>query len=213
MEFVREGKKYRNGLGELVELEEKFLFPMLKSSHVANAATMNRNRLMLVPQRTVGEDTVRISKTAARTWEYLVAHTELLKKRASSIYRNRPPFSIFGVGDYAFAPWKVAISGFYKKLLFVVVGQSNGKPIVLDDTCYFLPCQTKEQADFLATLLNSSPAQQFYRAFVFWDAKRPITADLLRKLDIRRLSREAGSEDAFDSLCTKRDQELLLWPD
>jgi hypothetical protein len=30
----------------------------------------------------------------------------------------------------------------------------------------------------LAALLNSAAAQEFYRAFVFWDAKRPITADL-----------------------------------
>ena len=31
MELSREGKKYRNGLGELVELEEMYIYPMLKS--------------------------------------------------------------------------------------------------------------------------------------------------------------------------------------
>lgn len=211
MELAREGRKYRNGLGELVDLEDTYIYPMLKSSHVASAATVNENRFMLVTQRTVGEDTCRIEKNAPRTWEYLVAHAGLLNKRGSSIYRKRPPYSIFGVGDYTFAPWKVAISGFYKKLAFTVVAQSDGKPIVLDDTCYFLPCQTKAQADFLAALLNSPTAREFYKAFVFWDAKRPITVDLLRKLDLRRLSREVGSEDAFDSLCGKAAKEPLLW--
>ena len=104
-----------------------------------------------------------------------------MKKRGSSIYRNRPPFSVFGVGDYSFAPWKVAISGFYKKLEFVVLGPVKGRPVVLDDTSYFLPCQTKEQAEYLTTLLNSPAARSFYKALIFWDSKRPITADLLRR--------------------------------
>jgi hypothetical protein len=210
MELSHEGQRYRNGLGELVELEDDYLYPMLKSSHVANSAATN-NRFMLVTQRTIGESTSRIQKDAPRTWEYLVAHAELLNKRGSSIYRNRPAFSIFGVGDYAFAPWKVAISGFYKRLGFRVIGPKQGKPVVLDDTSYFLPCQTKEQADLVAVLLNSPTAQSFYSAFVFWDAKRPITAELLRKLDLRRLSRELGLEDTFAvHLCTP-DRELLLW--
>jgi len=211
MELSREGREYRNGVGELVELEDSFVYPMLKSSHVAKAATANKNRFMLVTQRTVGEDTVRIQKIAPRTWEYLLAHADLLNKRGSSIYRNRPQFSIFGVGDYSFAPWKVAISGFYKKLAFAVVGPTNEKPVVLDDTCYFLPCQTMEEADFLAALLNSLPAQEFYRVFVFWDSKRPITAELLGRLDLRRLSNEVGAEDAFNNLCRIPDRKLLLW--
>jgi hypothetical protein len=211
MELRGEGTAYQNGLGELVELEDTFIYPMLKSSHLARTATANQNRFMLVTQRRVAENTAPIARLAPQTWEYLEAHADLLNKRGSSIYRNRPPFSIFGVGDYSFAPWKVAISGFYKKMKFVVVGQTNHKPVVLDDTSYFLPCQKKEQAEFLAMLLNSPPALQFYKAFVFWDSKRPITADLLRRLDLRRLSREVGVEDTFNALCRKPERQLLLW--
>ena len=121
----------------------------------------------------------------------------MFSRRASSIYRDRPAFAIFGVGDYSFAPWKVAISGFYKKLAFVPVGPVNGKPVVFDDTSYFLPCETRQQAVFLAALLNSPVAQSFYSAFVFWDSKRPITAELLRRLDLRRLAKELGVAREF----------------
>ena len=38
----------------------------------------------------------------------------------------------------------------------------------------------KRQADYISDLLNAPAAQAFYRAFVFWAPKRPITADLLR---------------------------------
>lgn len=208
MELTREGGKYRNGLGELVELEDTHVYPMLKSSQVAGTAVRG-NRFMLVPQKTIGEDTVRIRKAAPRTWAYLLGHADQLNKRGSSIYRDRPPFSIFGVGDYSFAPWKVAISGFYKKLAFVAVGPRDGRPVVLDDTSYFLPCPTQEAADFLAALLHSTPAREFYRAFVFWDAKRPITADLLRKLDLRHLSSELGLEENFNALCRGLEKDFL----
>ena len=198
MEVFLEGERYRNGLGELVELEEACLYPMLKSSGLANGRRSG-NRRMIVTQRTIGEDTAVIQATAPKTWAYLTAHADLLNKRASSIYRNRPPFSVFGIGDYSFAPWKVAISGFYKRLGFSSVGPVKGRPVVLDDTSYFLPCETEKQAEYLASLLNSPPAQAFYGAFVFWDAKRPITVDLLRRLDLRKLAVELGSEEEFDT--------------
>jgi hypothetical protein len=200
MELRREGGHYRNGLGELVELEEACLYPMLKSSGVANGGRRG-SRCMIVTQRAIGEDTAAIQETAPMTWAYLTAHAGLLNHRRSSIYRNRPPFSVFGVGDYSFAPWKVAISGFYKKLEFVVLGPVKGKPVVLDDTSYFLPCRTREQAGYLAAMLNSPVARSFFEAFVFWDGKRPITADLLRRLDLRKLAVELGSEQEFDTYC------------
>ena len=124
--------------------------------------------------------------------KYLQLHSNHLDQRASSIYRNRPKFSVFGVGPYSFAPWKVAISGFYKHLNFRCIGPIEGKPVVLDDTCYFLPCQTEHDAKALAQLLNSQAAKGFFQSFIFWDAKRPITAQLLASLDLEMLAEEAG---------------------
>jgi hypothetical protein len=58
---------------------------------------------------------------------------------------------------------------------------------VFDDTIYFLACQSRQEAELLASLLNSAPAREFYSAFIFWDSKRPITVDVLRRLDLRKL--------------------------
>jgi hypothetical protein len=84
-----------------------------------------------------------LQRSAPKAWQYLLANGAVLAKRGSSIYRNRPRFSIFGVGEYSFSPWKVAISGLYKKLEFVEVPPFRDRPVVLDDTCYFFPCQSK----------------------------------------------------------------------
>jgi hypothetical protein len=197
MELSRECDKYRNGLGQIIDIEDVYVYPMLKSSHLATNGEKKRNRFMLVTQKAVGGQTNRIEEDAPKTWAYLMSHVDLFHKRASSIYRDRPAFSVFGVGEYSFAPWKVAISGFYKRLAFVPVGPAEGKPVVFDDTSYFLPCSTRQQAILLATLLNSPVARSFFSAFIFWDAKRPITAELLRRLDLARLARELGVEKEF----------------
>ena len=192
MELRREGAGLRNGLGEPVSIEPDHLYPMLKGSQVAREARPRPGRWMLVPQRAVGDDTERIRSRAPRTWRYLQRHARLLDARASSIYRGRPRFSVFGVGDYAFAPWKVATSGLHKRLSFAVVGPAGARPVVLDDTCYFIACEDEREALALHTLLESEPAREFYSAFVFWDSKRPITVELLRRLDLGAVAREAG---------------------
>ncbi len=179
---------YRNGLGETVKLEETFLFPMLKSSDLSKGSAPSR--YMLVTQTAIGEDTARIARKAPLTWRYLESHSDALDARSSAIYRNRPRYSVFGVGNYSFAPWKVAISGFYKHLEFRTVAPVNGRPVVLDDTCYFLPCENEGEAEYLKDLLNSETARGFFRSFIFWDAKRPITASLLASLDIGLLAEE-----------------------
>ena len=184
---------FENGLGEVVRLESTYLYPMLKSSELMKPHP-TPSRYMLVTQRAVGEETSPIEHDAPRTWDYLQSHADHLDGRAGAIYRNQPRFSVFGVGAYSFAPWKVATSGFYKRLDFRCVGPVEDKPVVLDDTCYFLPCRTEHDAGLLAELLNSEAAGSFFRSFIFWDAKRPITAQLLACLDLGILAEEAGAQ-------------------
>ena len=196
MELRRYGRdSYVNGFQEKVRLEPRFLFPMLKSSEVANGTVAKPTRWMLVTQSTIGDDTNRIESQAPKTWRYLCAHADRLDRRGSTIYRNRARFSVFGVGPYTFAPWRVAISGFYKKLDFRAVGSFEGKPIVLDDTCYFVPCGSKVEAERVHDLLRSEPAQELLRAFTFWDSKRPITVGLLSRLDLFLVAQELDADD------------------
>lgn len=180
---------YTNSLTDVVELEYDFIYPMLKSSDLMRD-NLTPSRYMVVPQLKVGDDTDHVKWHSPQTWSYLCKHANLLDSRASSIYRNRPQFSVFGIGPYAFAPWKVAISGLYKSLNFRCIGPFENKPVVLDDTCYFLPCRTESDAQILLDILNSEYAQGLFRSLVFWDTKRPVTAHLLESLDIEALAAE-----------------------
>jgi hypothetical protein len=204
----RENKngKLINGLDEAVDLEEDFLYPLIKSSDVAPARfeTISHSdgsrseitRRALVPQRHVGQETDSIADRAPKTWRYLLQYAERLDRRASRVYRRQPRFSIFGVGPYTFSAWKVAVSGFYKAPQFVAVGPVRGQPVVCDDTCYFLNCTTAAKARALARLLNGPLACEFFSAFVFPDAKRPLTAEILGSLDLAALAAAPGATDS-----------------
>ena len=178
-------------VGERVDLEPELVFPLRKGSEVANGR--GGERFVVLPQRAVGEDTTRLRERAPRAWAYLEAHRPRLDARRSSVYRGQPPFAIFGVGPYAFAPYKVAICGLYKRLRFTLVGPEDGRPVIFDDTVYFLPCATRDEAAALAAALNGPRARRFFEARVFWDAKRPIQKSLLAALSLDALLRLEGA--------------------
>ncbi|MCZ6804758.1 MAG: SAM-dependent methyltransferase [Proteobacteria bacterium] len=205
MEFTIEDSSYRNGLNEEVKLEKKYLYPLLKSSDVANGRTNTWRKEVLITQKKVGEETKSIAINAPKTWDYLLKHRDYLDKRTSSIYRDKPDFSVFGIGPYTFKEWKIAISGMYKKLSFEIVGPLGDRLVIFDDTVYFLSFDTEEEANFIYTMLTSIPAQQFFESMIFWDEKRPITAAILRRLSLKSLSQELDLYDKYMSYSSYSD--------
>lgn len=201
-ELVRKSYGYENGFGENVDIEDEVLFPLLKSSDLARSR--DPRKWLLVPQQSMVASPEDLQRTAPKAWQYLLGNAELLAQRASSIYRNRPRFSIFGVGDYSFAPWKVAIAGLYKRLAFVKVNRFQDRPVVFDDTCYFFPCKSEEECDMLHNFVQSDPAQEFWSSLVFWDAKRPITAQILNTLDLAALARTLGVNSTMARFLAER---------
>jgi len=191
MEFTKQGKGLVNGLGELVDIEMDYVFPLLKSSDLGNGRVVIRKEVFWI-QRHTGDDTQEIMHRAPRTWTYLKQYASVLDDRKSSIYANRPRFCVFGIGSYSYAQWKVAISGLYKRVSFVAVPPYDGRPVMVDDTCYSIPCKSREEAEFLIELLESAPAQEFLKALIFTDSKRPITIDVLRRLSLVELARRLG---------------------
>ena len=200
MELIKQEEGYLNGFGEYVFLEDDYLYPMLKSSDLANKRINNIDRWMIVTQKFIGEDTSRIQEIAPLTWKYLEKYDHFLKNRLSKIYQNRPKYSIFGVGPYTFSPWKVAISGFYKEIKFGLIAPFNDKPVVFDDTCYFLPAKSYEEGVILFSLLDHPVTHDFYNAFIYWDAKRPVTKQILQQLDMKKLLKEIGYSTFLDIL-------------
>ncbi len=184
--------------GSHVDVEPDRLFPLAKGADVANDRVQASVRRLLVPQKSINEDTSQLKKQHPKTYRYLDSHRDAFAARKSSIYRDRDRFALFGIGPYTFAPYKIAICGLYKRLQFTLIGPIKGQPVVMDDTCYFLSLKTKRQAVFVLRLLTSAEATEFFQARIFWDAKRPITADVLRRLDLRKLAQALNCESEYE---------------
>ncbi len=186
MEITRTETGFTNKLEEHFLLEEDLVFDILKSSDLKSLIACKAKKCTIITQKRIGQDTVYLS-SYPKTFNYLQAHKSMFEERKSSIYRGKPAFSIFGIGDYSFAPYKVAISGLYKTFHFTIITPNkDNKPVMLDDTCYFIGFENVEEAAFITTLLNSSCVKQFLKSISFPDSKRMITKDILMKIDLRK---------------------------
>ncbi|OLP19248.1 hypothetical protein BST81_05665 [Leptolyngbya sp. 'hensonii'] len=184
MELTQKGPgRFQNQLGETVDIEPAYLYPLLKSSDLFRDRSGSQ-RAVIVTQTRLGQDTAHLEKEAPRLWRYLQHHQAFFARRKSSLYQNKPAFSMFGVGDYTFSPYKVAIAGFYAEPRFRLLTSVHDRPMLLDDTCYFLPCHSLDQAQQIQAFLSSPPCLGFIQAQVFPDAKRPITKKLLQSIQL-----------------------------
>ena len=190
---------YENGLGERVSVEPDYVYPLLKCSDLANNRT-DPQKAVIVTQRKVGEDTSVIEDRAPATWRYLQLHADRFAARKSSIYKAGMQFAMFGVGEYSFTPWKVAISGLHRSLLFQVVGHVDEQPVFFDDTCYYLSFQSEDQARLVAAILNSPLSRRYLSCLAFADAKHPVTVDLLQRINLALLAEESGFGNEWQKL-------------
>lgn len=206
MELVHDDRP-RTRDGEAVEIEDDYLYPLLKCTDVFRGRTGLR-KWVIVPQKAFGEDTRSLERVAPKLWAYLSDNADVLDGRKSSIYRSRPRFSVFGLGEYSFAPYKIAVSGLHKSPEFRLVGPIAGKPVFFDDACYLLPFWDRLEAAAVAALLRTDPVKAFFRTLTFWDAKRPITKKLLRRIDLAAVAAAVDTEEVL-----KTAEKLLKTPE
>jgi len=104
------------------------------------------------------------------TYGYLKRFEEVLRKRAAfkryftrkdknnRIVETGPFYSMFNVGPYTFAPWKVVWLGFgATEMKAAVVGLVGGKPVMTNQAMHpFVSSDKEDEAHYLCACLNSS---------------------------------------------------------
>ena len=193
MELTVSNGHFHNKSNDIFDLEEELVYPILKSSDLKATTAPHSRRYTIVTQRYVGQDTSYI-KNYPLTYEYLYKNIDSFRNRKSKIYKNKYDFSIFGIGEYSFKPYKVAISGLYKTYHFCLVKPQDGKPVMLDDTCYFIGFDNLEQAEIIWKILNTTLVSDFLKSITFKDAKRMITKDILMRIDFQKIIASGDNE-------------------
>lgn len=206
MELERINGHFINKLSEEITLEEDLIYGFLKSSDLKNTVIKTTRKQVIVTQTRVGQETSYIQHLYPETYKYLITNVSSFQARKSSIYNGKPLFSIFGIGDYSFKPYKVAISGLYKTYHFTLVLPQNDKPVMLDDTCYFIGFDNIEFAIYAIILLNYNKTEEFLKSITFSDAKRVFTKDLLMRLDLLSIAKTITQQEIEEQIIYLNDK-------
>lgn len=187
MELTVKNGTLQNGQKEEVQIEDALVFPLVKSSMFKAPVIDHFSKYVIVTQKKAREETAHLAWELPKTWKYLNDNIESFENRKSVIYRGAPPFSMFGVGNYSYAKYKVGVSGFYKQPLFSLLYSGDGKPVMTDDTSYFICFEQYDMAYVAMLLLNSAKVQEFLTRIAFLDAKRPYTKKVLERIDFEKI--------------------------
>lgn len=205
MELTLNNGMFQNGRNETVPIEEDIVFPLIKSSMFKTPVIHSFSKFVIVTQRKAREETGHLEHEVPKTWKYLNDNIRLFENRKSSIYCNTPLFSMFGVGDYSYSQYKVGISGFYKQPFFSLLYSDNNKPVMTDDTSYFIYFDSFDMAYVAMLLLNSKKVRYFLTNIAFPDAKRPYTKKILERIDFDKIVSCLSMKEL-----TQTEQELNL---
>lgn len=117
-----------------------------------------------------------------QTFAYFKKFEEQLRKRSGfrQYFKPTDPFwSMYDVGSYTLAKWKVVWPGqVAPSLRASVVNAYQNKPIICDQTSYFVGFDEKAHAHFFCAILNSSPIRRYYKAVAYKHTSMHFINDL-----------------------------------
>jgi hypothetical protein len=156
-------------------IETGLLHPLLRGRDVGRWQVRPEARIIMVqhPQKRTGYDEAWLKDTYPKTFSYLQEFETSL--RARSVFRRYFQdtgtfYSMFNIGEYTFAPWKVVWREVASKLDVAVVGpvvtQVTAKCAIPDHTLIMVACQQGEEAHFLCSILNSSPSRFVVQGYI-----------------------------------------------
>lgn len=179
MELTETADGLRNGLGEKAEIEESILYQLYKSSDLYHG----RESRYVVPvyQRDLKDTLDELPVRFPKLCRYLTKHKIHFDGRKSSIYKNRPAFSIFGIGDYTHLKYKVAIGSFYTEPVFQLL-EPTPRPVVVDDTGYMIATDDYAEAVYVFAVLNLNCTKQFLMSVSHPSDKRRFSKEVLARV-------------------------------
>lgn len=146
-------------------IEPDLLYPLLRGRDVKRWKAEPSAYIIMVqdPIKRRGIDEDEMKTKYPKTYMYLKRFEEVLKQRKSRgvtdmIKKGAPFYTMFAVGDYTFAPYKVVWTRI-ANIEAAVVSQKDGKPIIPQETISLVALDNKDEAHYLCSMINSSPFQ------------------------------------------------------
>jgi len=176
-------------------IEPDLLYPLLRWSDVDCFSAEPSGYILLVqdPATRAGIDETLMREQFPRTLEYLKQFRTLLESRAAyRRYQQQGPFyAMYNVGPYTTAPIKVVWRRMDRRLRAAVLEPKDEpllgrRPIIPQETCVLVACDTSDEAHYLCALLNSARINDLAAACQVRGGKGFGTPGMLDFLPLRR---------------------------
>jgi len=148
-------------------IEDFFVYPLIKSQHVEKWRINGYIYTLQVqdPVKRIGYDERWVKINFPKTYSYLKSFEKILLTRA--LYkkymdaRRTPFYTMYNLGDYSYAPYKVVWNQMGNRLNASVVSKVNdrfiGEKLILPEhVLAFFPVNDEKEAHYLCAILNSS---------------------------------------------------------
>lgn len=154
-------------------IEPDFLFPLLRGTDVRRWHAEPVYQVIiphdpLDPAKGLPEQEMQAK--APKTFAYLKRFEAILRQRSGfKLYfdpERAPFYSVYNVGPYTFADYKVCWREVANELIAAVSMPVGPKVPVPDHTLVSVECQSPEEAHYLCALLNSAPSNFIVRGYV-----------------------------------------------
>jgi hypothetical protein len=175
-------------------IEPDLLYPLLRGRDVQRWKAQPSAWILMVqdPEERQGYDEEWLQKNYPRTYGYLKRFEEVLRERAAfkryftrkgksgRIVETGPFYSMFDVGTYTFAPWKVVWRYVASDFIVSVASPTEGKPVVPNEKLMLVACRSEAEAHYLCAVLNSLPVRFAVRSFFVETQIAPHVLERLR---------------------------------
>ncbi len=152
-------------------VETELLYPLLRGRDVQRWNAKPELSILLTHehgQRLKAIPVESMQKDFPKAYSYLARFKDLLQKRPAlkRYFKSDAPFySMFNIGDYSFAPWKVVWREQASELIAAVIGPYEKKPVVPDHKLMSVDVETEKEAHYLCAALNSSPSRMLVASY------------------------------------------------
>lgn len=148
-------------------VEADLVYPLLRGRDVVRWHAEPSAHIVLSqdPKTRQGIPEAEMKRRDPKTFAYLKRFEDRLRVRSGfkQYFRPTDPFySIYNVGPYTMADWKVLWPEVGHTVRAGVCGPAEveaAKPALPDHTIVAVSCRSKQEAHFICALLNSAPAQ------------------------------------------------------
>ena len=160
-------------------IEPDLVYPLLRGSNVRRWYAEPSGHIILANRtdKLAGIPEAEMKRHWPKTYAYLKQFEGNVEKPECGTLRGRrgyfkyfkpsdPFYSMYNVGPYTMAEWKVVWREQSSLFQAAFVGLNTQRVILPDHKLMLVPCTSRQEADFLLGMLNSSPSLLVIRSYV-----------------------------------------------